>query len=77
MKSGFSSAGEGEVVATTLCNAMKKKTIQAGYEEKVQLIKDMSWTTNSEKVRLCYFEQLANEVVAGETISAWSQFHNP
>src|SRR6218665_3811535 len=34
LKSGFSSAGEGEVVATKLYNAMKKRAIQAGYEKR-------------------------------------------
>src|SRR6218665_2975589 len=77
LKSGFSSAGEGEVVGKILWNAVKKRATQAGYEKQVQSIKDMSWTTNSEKVRLCYFEELADEVRHGERERALRHFQNP
>lgn len=37
----------------------------------------MSWTTNSEKVRLCYFEELAKEVQAGKKTRAIMHFNHP
>nr|XP_032836334.1 interferon-induced very large GTPase 1-like [Petromyzon marinus] len=77
LQHGFSSASEGRIISKYLLEAIKQKLIKAGSSEKVQAVLDLQWTTNSEKVRLQYFEHLASQVNNGEKAEALQHFSCP
>ncbi|CAG8563982.1 10873_t:CDS:2 [Ambispora gerdemannii] len=74
---GFSFASEGTIIANCLLQAIKLKAVNAGNYEKKYAVLNLSWTTNSEQVRLKYFEKLAEEVQNGETANAIAHFKRP
>ncbi|XP_061434202.1 interferon-induced very large GTPase 1-like [Lethenteron reissneri] len=77
LQHGFTSASEGRIISKYLLEAIKQKSLKAGNSEKVQAVLDLQWTTNSEKVRLRYFEQFASQVNNGKKEEALKHFEDP
>jgi len=74
---GFTCAAEGNIIGQHLLKVIKQKAIDAENTEIIQAVKDLVWTTNSEKVRLKYFERLAVHVKDGWKSTAVEHFLDP
>jgi hypothetical protein len=74
---GFTFQSEGLIIAEALTTAIVHKTITSVSDLQTQSFKGLIWTTNSEKVRLEYFIELAEEVSSGNKARALQHFANP
>ncbi|CAN0210923.1 unnamed protein product [Lampetra planeri] len=77
LRGGFTSASEGRIIAKYLLDAIRQRSIKSGNRKKVEAVLDLQWTTNSEKVRLTYFEHLATQVDKKQTKEALQHFRHP
>nr|XP_032834726.1 interferon-induced very large GTPase 1-like [Petromyzon marinus]XP_032834728.1 interferon-induced very large GTPase 1-like [Petromyzon marinus] len=77
LRGGFSSASEGRIISKYLLDAIRQRSIKSANRKKVEAVLDLHWTTNSEKVRLTYFEHLATQVDKKQTAEALQHFAHP
>ncbi|CAG8523643.1 18787_t:CDS:2, partial [Racocetra persica] len=74
---GFTLVSEGHIIGDYLLEVIHKKAIKAGNLERIKTVKDVTWMTSSETVRLKYFEMLAEQVQNGNKEEAIIHFLHP
>ncbi|XP_061435665.1 uncharacterized protein LOC133360810 [Lethenteron reissneri] len=77
LKFGFCAASEAILIAEYLLKAINQKATKSVNDLRVDAVLDLPWTTNSESVRLKYFECLASQVQKGQTAEAVEYFRRP
>lgn len=77
LKYGFCCASEGISLSEKLKTAIVLKATNAENNSRIQSVKDIIWTTNSEKVRLKFLSDMVNEVSVGNKRNALKFFDNP
>jgi hypothetical protein len=77
LKYGFTSAAEARILANTVKEAIRQKSLKDVQTQRVEDVKSLVWTTNSETVRMKYFIELAKNVANGGKTEAIKHFANP
>jgi hypothetical protein len=74
---GITVHSQGLMIAQSLAGAIQQEALAAASDYRIRGVKGSTWITSSEKVRLKYLKELAEEVSSGDKSRALRFFTNP